>query len=119
MSTDIQIIGVARSSEVDRYARRRIAPILRDPRSGLEGVSVSIDRRSAGGPEGFGCRIMARVSSRLSLSVEKAGATVPAAIDAAADRLGWALGILHGGVGSARVLAPPGGSLPHDEDSAA
>ena len=116
---DIRITRIADRGQLHRYARQRLARILSDRRSGLEAVSVSIDMLPAGGPESFSCRILARVSSRLSLSVERVGATAHAAIDAAADRLGWALGILHGGLGTVRGFPPLAGRPSHDEGSTA
>lgn len=57
-------------------------------------MSVSVNK--VPGAEGICCRILVRVSPRLRLSVERSEASAHAAIDAAADRLGWALGVCHG-----------------------
>jgi hypothetical protein len=96
MDAEIQIEGFGEASELRRYARRRLAPIVRHPRSGVEGVSLAVNKMPGRGREGIRCQILVRVSPRLSLSVERSEASAPAAIDAAADRLGWALGVWHG-----------------------
>jgi len=96
MDVDIRIADVGRDGELRQYARRRLGPILTNPRSGIEGVSLSVDKTNGHGPEGARCRILVRVSPRLSLSVEGSEVSARAAIDAATDRLGWALGVWHG-----------------------
>jgi ribosome-associated translation inhibitor RaiA len=98
MVADIRITDVRESSELHQYALRRLRGIVRDPRSGIEGVSLSINRAPGPEPKGVRCQILVRVSPRLSLSVERSEASAHAAIDAAADRLGWALGVWHGQV---------------------
>jgi hypothetical protein len=96
VDTRIQIVEVEENGELSRYARRRLAPILRDPRSGIEGLSVSVGKGPDRGPGEIRCQILVNVSPHLRLSVEKSEASAHAAIDAAADRVGWALGVYHG-----------------------
>jgi ribosome-associated translation inhibitor RaiA len=96
MDADIRITDVGEAGELRRYARRRLGPIVRNPRSGIEGVSLSVNKVPGRGPAGIRCQILVRVSPRLSLSVERSEVSAHAAIDAATDRLGWALGVWHG-----------------------
>lgn len=96
MEADIRITGVGEAGALSEYARRRLGPIVRNPRSGVEGVSLSVDRVPGRGPERTRCQILVRVSPRLNLSVERSEVSAQAAIDAAAERLGWALGVWHG-----------------------
>ena len=96
MDADIRITDVGEPIELRRYARWRLGPILKNPRSGIEGVSLSVSRTDDRGPEGARCQILVRVSPRLSLSVSRSEASARAAIDAATDRIGWALGVWHG-----------------------
>lgn len=97
MDAEIRIRGLEQAAELSHYARQRLGPIVRHPRSGVEGVSLSVNKVPGGGPEGIRCQILVRVSPRLSLSVERSEASAHAAIDAAADGLGWALSLCHGG----------------------
>jgi ribosome-associated translation inhibitor RaiA len=96
MDADIRITDMEKARELRRYARRRLGGIVRNPRSGIEEVSLSVNRVPGSGPKGIRCQILVRVSPRLSLSVERSEASAQEAIDAAADRLGWALGVWHG-----------------------
>jgi len=96
MEADIRITNVGETGDLSSYARQRLGPIVSNPRSGIEGLSLSVDRTSGGASEGICCQILVRLSPRLSLSVEKSELSAQAAIDAAADRLGWALGLWHG-----------------------
>jgi hypothetical protein len=96
VDADIRISGIGGAGELREYARGRLGPIVRDPRSGIQGVSLSVDKVDGRGPGGIRCQILVRVSPRLSLSVERSEPSARAAIDAAAERLGWALGVCHG-----------------------
>lgn len=96
MDAKIRIADVGEEGELSRYARQRLAPIVRNPRSGIEGVSLSVGKAPGRGPQEIHCQILVRVSPSLRLSVEKSEVSAHAAIDAAADRLGWALGVYHG-----------------------
>ena len=118
MDAKIRIADVGETGELSKYARRRLAPIVRNPakdtntrlvslarqpaegrfgpRSGIEGVSLSVGKAPGRGPQAIHCQILVRVSPSLRLSVEKSEVSAHAAIDAAADRLGWALGVYHG-----------------------
>jgi hypothetical protein len=96
MDADIRITGIGETGELCAYVRVRLGPILRDPRSDIQGVSLSVDRVTDRGPGGVRCQILVRVHPRLSLSVERSEASARAAIDAAADRLDWALAVCHG-----------------------
>ena len=96
MEADIRITNVGQTGDLSRYARRRLGPIVSNPRSGIEGLSLSVNGTSGGGSDGICCQILVRLSPRLSLSVERSETSARAAIDAAADRLGWALGVWHG-----------------------
>ena len=96
MDTDIQITDVGEAGELRQYAQRRLGAILRNPRSGIEGVSLSVSKVPDRGPDEVHCEILVRVSPQLSLSIERSEVSAHAAIDAAADRLGWALGVWHG-----------------------
>lgn len=96
MDTDIRITGIGEAGELREYARGRLGPIVRDPRSGIQGVSLSVHKVAGRELAGVRCQILVRVSPRLSLSVERSEVSARAAIDAAADRLGWALGVCHG-----------------------
>ena len=96
MDAKIRIADVGETGELSKYARRRLAPIVRNPRSGIEGVSLSVGKAPGRGPQAIHCQILVRVSPSLRLSVEKSEISAHAAIDAAADHLGWALGVYHG-----------------------
>jgi hypothetical protein len=96
MDADIRITDVGEASELRRYARRRLGPIVRNPRSGIEGVCLSVNKVPGRAPKEVRCQILVRVSPRLSLSVERLEVSAHEAIDAATDRLGWALGVWHG-----------------------
>jgi hypothetical protein len=96
MDADIRITGIGEAGRLREYARGRLGPIVKSPRSGIQGVSLSVDKVPGRGSAGIRCQILVRVSPRLSLSVERSEVSARAAIDAAADRLGWALGVCHG-----------------------
>lgn len=96
MVTDIRITDFRESSELQQYALRRLGDLEKDPRHGIEEMSLSVNRMPSPGPSAIRCQILVRVSPRLSLSVERSEASARAAIDAAAERLGWALGVWHG-----------------------
>lgn len=96
MDAEIEIGDVAEAGDLSRYARWRLTPIVSHPWSGVGGISVSVDRASDHEAEGIRCRILVRVSPLLRLSVERSDASAHAAIDAAAERLTWALRVYHG-----------------------